>query len=349
MMARSVLRCALLGALALTTAPAVAQEDVAAFFRGRTLNVYVGSPPGGGYDTHIRLMARHLGKYLPGNPSIVPNNMPGAGGNLAAGYIYNVAPKDGTAFALVQPGAITDGIFGADRGKSRHEPQKFNYIGSSNREVDMCFVRSDAPVKKLQDTFTTELILGSSAEGGSSRDDPTIQNNILGAHYKIVSGYPGTRDMVLAMEKNEIQGICGFGYSSLRTQKPDWIPTGYVRILSQDNFKGNAEVNAMGVPRTPDFAKTDEDRKILEILYAQQEFGRPFFLPPGVPPARVEAFRRAFDKTVRDPDYLAEAAKLRIDIDPLPGEEVQALVTKLYAAPADLVEKARQALVNKNL
>jgi tripartite-type tricarboxylate transporter receptor subunit TctC len=324
---------------------AYAQESVEQFYKGKQINLVIGTSPGGGYDTYGRLVARRLGNYIPGNPTIVPQNMPGAGSNKAAGYIYSVAPKDGTAISAIFSGAILQPLLGEPAGQ--HDPSKFIYVGNANNEVFLCLARSDAPVKSFADVLQQELIVGASSEGGSTRDFPTLLNNILGAKFRIVTGYPGSNEITLALERGEIQGICGIGWSSVAAQHPHWLANGTVRLLAQEATKGHPTMNKMGVPLTLDFAKTAEDRQVMELVYSQLIFGRPYVFGPGVPADRVAAVRKAFMAAVQDKESLAEAQKMQIDLDALGGEEVQSAVAKAYAMPPHVIERAKQALIYK--
>jgi tripartite-type tricarboxylate transporter receptor subunit TctC len=325
--------------------PAVAQDSVEQFYRGKSINIYVGSSAGGGYDSYARIVGRYISKYIPGNPTIVPQNMPGAGGNKAAGYAYSVAPKDGTAIGAIFPGSILQPLIGDTA--VQHDPAKFIYLGSANSDVYTCVVRTDAPVKTFKDVLTREMIVGASNEGGTSRDMPTVSNNVLGAKFRIVTGYAGTQEIALAVERNEVHGICGLGYTSLLTIRPDWVERGVVSILVQENVKGSAVLNQMGVPRTVDFAKTAEDRQVLELVYSQGVFGRPYVFPPGVPADRVAALRKAFMAALQDKELLAEAARMKLDIEAISGADVQSMVAKLFATPANIVDRAKQSLVYK--
>jgi len=339
--------CARTTALALLCAasPAIAQDSVEQFYRGKSINIYVGSSAGGGYDSYARILGRYVSKYIPGNPIIVPQNMPGAGGNKAAGYVYSVAPKDGTAIGAIFPGSILQPLIGDTA--VQHDPAKFIYLGSANSDVYTCVVRTDAPVKTFKDVLTHEMIVGASNEGGTTRDMPTVSNNVLGARFRIVTGYAGTQEIALAIERNEVHGICGFGYTSLLTIRPDWVQRGVVSILVQENAKGGAVLNQMGVPRTVDFAKTAEDRQVMELVYSQGVFGRPYVFPPGVPADRVAALRKAFMTAFQDKELLAEAARIKLDIEAISGEDVQSMVAKLFATPANIVGRAKQSLVYK--
>jgi tripartite-type tricarboxylate transporter receptor subunit TctC len=331
----------------LLPASAQAQDALAKFYSGKSVDMIIGAAPGGGFDLYARTIARHMPDHLAGKPNFIPKNMPGAGANKAAGFIYSVAPKDGTVIGAIFPGAIMDPLLG-DKSKVQHDSTKLIYLGSANAEVGITVVRNDAPAKTFQDLFTKGMISAASASGGSSRDFPAALNNVLGTKITLVSGYPGTKDMTLAIERNEVQGTGGYLWSTLKTQNPDWLPKeDKMRILVQETVKGNAELTKMGVPLAIDFAKSEEDKQVLELIYGQLVFGRPYILPPGTPDERVTALRRAFDATFKDKAFLADAEKARLTIDPVSGEEVQELVAKIFAAPDKIVERAKEAMVYK--
>jgi tripartite-type tricarboxylate transporter receptor subunit TctC len=325
---------------------ALAQEPGEQFFRGKQINLVVGSSPGGGYDIYARLLGRHLAKHLPGNPVVVVSNMPGAASNTAAAHIYNVAPKDGTVIGALQTSAVLDPLFG-DAARAKHDASKFIYLGSATIDYYVCIARADAAVKSFKDVFSRELIIGASQPGTSTRDFPALLNSMAGTRFRIVSGYPGTREITLAIEKNEVQGLCGFSWSSLSAQKPDWLKTGFIRVLAQEHDKGHIAVNRMGVPLTVDFAKSPENRRIMELIYSSETFGRPYMLPPGVPADRVGVLRKAFLAALQDKELVSEAQKIGLDLDPISGEELQALAEKIYGTPAAIVEQARQAVIYK--
>ena len=326
--------------------PAMAQDAVAKFFTGKSIEIVIGTTVGGGYDTYGRLVARHLGDYVPGKPAIVVKNLPGAGSNKATAYIYSLAPKDGTSIGAVFSGSIVDPLIG-DKSQVQHDSTKLIYLGSANNEVLICMARTVAPVQKFEDALSREMILGGSAAGGSTRDFPSLLNNVLGTKFTVVSGYPGSKEITLAVERNEVQGSCGYGWSSLIAQNADLLNSGKVRVLAQETLKSHPTLDKMAVPLTISFAKTDEQRQILELVYGQLVFGRPFILPPGVPAERVTALRRAFDATMKDPKLVAEADKAQLDVIAVAGEDVQALVAKMFATSPAIVESARQALVYK--
>jgi tripartite-type tricarboxylate transporter receptor subunit TctC len=323
--------------------PVCAQDAVEQFYKGKQINLYIGTSPGGGYDTYARLLARKFGSYIPGNPAIIPQNMPGAGSNKLAGFMYSVAPKDGTAIGAIFSGAILQPLVGDT--PTQHDPSKFVYLGNANNEVFVCFARADAAAKTFQDTFSKELIIGATNEGGSTRDFAAMLINVLGSKLRIVTGYAGSNEIMLAIERNEVQGLCGVGWSSIAAQHAQWLANGFGKLIAQLATKGHPEMDKMGVPLAIDFAMTDEDRKVMELIYSQLIFGRPYVLPPGTPPDRVAALRKAFMAALRDKDTLEAAQKMNLDVDALSGEEVQAEVAKAYGMPANIVERAKQALI----
>src|SRR4249920_518253 len=321
---------------------ALAQDSVAQFYKGRQITVIVGSSAGGGYDIYARLLARHMPKYIPGNPSIIVSNMPGAGSNAAVAHIYNVAPKDGTFIGAPQNSAIMDALFDATLGNARrlrHDVTKLIHIGSATTDHYVCIARSDAPIKTFQQALTQEFLIGASQPGTSTRDYPAMLNNTTGAKIKQVSGYPGTREITLAIEKNEVHGLCGFSWSSLNAQKPDWVKSGFIRVIVQEHDKGNSEINKMGVPLAVDFATSPENRKIMELIYSSETFGRPYMLAPDVPTDRVVTLRKAFMDAMKDPDLLAETQRIGLAIDPISGEDLQKLAADIFATPVPFVEK----------
>jgi tripartite-type tricarboxylate transporter receptor subunit TctC len=325
------------------SASAQAQDGVADFYRGKQVNIIVGSSAGGGYDTYARLLARHLGRHIPGNPEVVVQNMPGAGSNKATGYVYSVAPKDGTAIGAVFPGALLDPLIGDVT--VQHDPKTLNYLGSANADDYICIVRSDAPAKTFADTFSHEVIVGASNSGGTTRDLPAMLDNLLGSKFRVVTGYAGSKEITLAIERNEVNGACGIGWTGLPTMHPDWFANKLVTVLAQLSMKGHPDLNKIGVPLAVQFAKTDEERQVMELIQSQGTFGRPYVLPPSVPAERVAALRQAFVAALEDPALKAEAKKMELDVDYMSGDDLQALVAKLYALPTNIVTRARQALV----
>lgn len=319
-----------------------ASDDTESFFKGRTLTLVIGSGAGGGYDFYGRLVARHLTSHLPGRPAVIPANMPGAGGNTAVAHVYAVAPKDGTVIAASSSGSLLDTLIG-DPTLVRYDPRRLQLIGSANSEVAVCVVRKDAKAQTFNDAFSRDLIIG--ASGGTTRDLPLALLNILGARIRLVSGYAGSRDVMLAMEKGEVEGLCGIGYQATMTQRPHWFkPDSPMRALVQEALRGEPELDRQGVPRALDFAKTPEDRQALEVIYAQLLFTRPFMMAPETPPARVAAIRAAFMAALRDPALVAEANKMNLAVDPMSGEELEARLRALYETPAPVLARVRKAI-----
>lgn len=329
--------------LALLSCPASAQGP-AAFFKDKTITIAVGSSTGGGLDTFGRLVSRHLGRHIPGNPTVIVANMPGAGGNLAASHLYAVAPKDGTHMAITFPGVIIDPLLSAAARKD-FDPTKFNYIGNANAETLVCMIRQDAPVKTLEDLRSHEVILGATAIGSTTVDFPKIAKSVLGTKFRIVTGYKGAREVTIAAERAEVQGICGVGWSTIKVQYREVLGGKlFARMFAQEDTRGHPELSAAGVPLMISLARNETERQTLEVFYAQSAFSRPFILPPGVPADRLAALRTAFIETMKDPVLLAEAAKMNVDVNPSTGEEVQALVAKMYASPPEIIARVKQAL-----
>ena len=325
--------------------PGSAQDSVADFYRGKSFSIVIGATPGGGYDTYARVIARFLGKHIPGNPAITPQNMPGASSNVAAAWIYNVAQKDGLAMAAVTPGALMEPLL-SDKVQVKIDATKFNHIGSATRDVFICAVRRDAPVQKFEDVFNRELIIGAVAEGGSARDFPLLLNNVLATKFKIISGYPGNRELTFAMETGEVQGVCGNSYAGLLVIRADWFkPGGIARVLVQEDLNGHPNLNKAGVPLAIQFARTDEAKQIISLLYEELLFSRPYVMAPDVAPERVAAIRNAFSAVMRDPELLAEAQRMNLEVvDPLDGPELQKIILRQYSVPKEIIEKARRAL-----
>jgi len=315
------------------------------FFEGKTLTLLVGGAPGGGYATYANLFARHLGKYIPGNPTVVAKSMPGAGGLKATKIIYNVSPKDGTEMAAVFMGAIMEPLIG-DQGKD-FDATKLTYLGSLNREISICLAWNTSGIDKFDDLFKKEMVVGASGWSSSIRQYPTVLNNVLGTKFKVISGYKGSNGAQLAMEKGETQGICGLQWSSFSASHPDWLRDKKVKILLQMGPDSHPELDKLGVPTVWKYVKTKEQERALRLIFAQLAFGRPYILPPGVPADRVAVLRKAFMEAAKDPDFLAEAKKAKISVDPLSGEDVQKLVSEVYAASAGDAERAKNALGTK--
>ena len=321
----------------------VRAQNIETIYKGRNIDLVIGGDVGGGYDIYGRALGRHMSKYIPGRPNIVPKNMPGAGSNKAADYLYNAAPKDGTAFGIVFPGAIMTPLLEPERGL-KFDPPKFQFLGTANKEVRVCAFAANIPVKNFTDAMKTEVILAASSDGGSTVDYPAVFNEVLGTKFRIVRGYKGTREITLAVERGEVQGLCGWAWSSLQTQVPHWLKDKSANIVLQNGVSTDPQLDKMGVPTTWEFVKTDADRQLLDLMIGQQDIGRAFLLPPGVPEPVVKALRAAFDATMKDKDFLADAEKTKIEITTATGEEVQNLVVKMYATPKPIVDRLIKAM-----
>jgi tripartite-type tricarboxylate transporter receptor subunit TctC len=331
-----------LAALLLANAPALAQEDVAAFFKGKTLRLIVGIGVGSGYDINARLLARYMAAHIPGQPTIIVQNQPGAGSLTMTNALYNAGPFDGTVMGASFNGMPTTPLLQPTG--ARFDPVKLNWLGSTNRETQAMYVWHTAPAQVLEDARAKEIVMGAQAPGSTQFDYPVLANKLFGFKFKVVTGYESTPKIHLAMESGEVHGTIA-NWSTLKAINPGWIADKKIRIIAQWALKKNPEL--ADVPLFLDLAKTDAERAALELMLARLEYGRPFFLPPNVPPARLEALRRAFDATMKDPAYLAEADKLKIEVDPLSGAEVAALVEQVSRTPADTVARVRTAMENK--
>jgi tripartite-type tricarboxylate transporter receptor subunit TctC len=320
-------------------APALAQD----FYKGKTVVVLIPSSASGGYDSYARLLARHMGQYLPGRADMVPQNMPGAGGKVAISYLANVAPKDGTVIAGAYPQTLTEAAIGR-RDLVKFDTKALTYIGSMNGEPYYCFVRTDAPVKTMKDLFSHELLVGATGQGSSTSMSPALLNNLLGTKFKIISGYTGSAQVVLAVLRNEVQGWCGMGWSSIHGGAEDALRRGELKVLFQENGEQNERVTAMKLERATDVAKTDEDRRIMELIYSQQLYGRPFLAPPNIPAQRTAELRKAFDAALADEKLKVEAARLNMELRPIPGPKLQAIIEDLYSTPEATLARARNAL-----
>ena len=319
--------------------PASAQSP-ADFYKGKTVTVYVGYSPGGGYDTYARTVARHIGKHIPGQPTVIVKNRPGAGSMLLTNEIYNVLPKDGSIIGIVGRGMPTEPLFGND--KAQFEPDKFTWIGSTNNEVSVCVAWHTSPIKKWEDLLTTQMIVGGTGEGADTDSFPKVMNNVLGTKLKLITGYPGGNDVLLAMERGEVDGRCGYSWSSAKSRKADWLKEGKMTVLIQMSPQKHPDMP--DVPLIMDLAKNDADKATLRLIYARQEFGRPFLAPPGIPADRVEALQAAFMATMEDPDFKADAAKQNLELAPVSGKRVAELISAVYSASPEIVQRAKEAM-----
>jgi tripartite-type tricarboxylate transporter receptor subunit TctC len=328
-----------LGAVGLN-APARAQ-DVADFYKTKNVELFIGYSVGGGYDIYGRLVARHIGRFLPGSPTVIPRNMEGAGSVRLTNWLYGAAARDGSVIGTISRGVPFDPILG--RPGSQFEAVKFSWIGSANDEVSMCMVMASTGVTTFEDLKKKEIVVG--AAGASSDDDqfPRVINAVLGTTMRVISGYPGGNDISLAMERGEVQGRCGWSWSSLKSTHGHWVKDKKVTLLAQLGLSKHADLP--NVPSIMDFAKTSEDKAMLRLIFARQGLGRPFLAPPGIPAERLVALRKAFDATMKDADFLADADKGKMEINPLTGPQVEALVAQVYAEVSPEIAKKVAAML----
>ena len=323
-------------------APALAQQDVADFYKGKTVNIVVGVGVGSGYDINARALARHLSAHIPGNPSVIVQNQPGAGSLIMTNQLYARGPFDGTVIGASFNGLPTTPLLQPTG--SRFEATKLNWIGSTNRETQAMYVWHTAPIVTLDDLYTKEMIVGAQAPGSTQYDYPALARELFGMKFKIITGYEATPKIHLAMERGEVHGTWA-NWSTLKAINQNWIDEKKVRILSQWALRKNPEMG--DVPLFLDVAKSEADKQALALALGRLEFGRPFFMPPNVPAARVAAVRRAFDATMKDKAFIDEADKLKIEVDPLSGEQVAALVEQLYRTPPATVARVRAAMEHR--
>lgn len=335
-----LLRCATAAAaLAAASLPGSAQH----FYAGKSIDLLIGAPPGGGYDIYGRVVARHIGRHIPGNPAIVPKNMPGAGSAVAAGHIAKIAPRDGTVIANIMPGAVIGPLLDP-KAQKLFDPTAVQYLGNVNNGTRVCISGAASKIRSFADARSQKAVFGGVSSNDSTRDYGFMHRKTSGAKWDMVTGYKGTPDLALAVERGEIDGFCGFDWASLKSQRPNWIKDKVVNVLLQDAIEPNEELTKLGVPHVFEFVKDETARKVVTLILSQQVFHRSFIAPPGTEPAQLAILRAAFDATMKDPQFLADAAKLRIDVAPLSGAKVQEVVRNLYASPPEIVGLARQAI-----
>src|SRR5262247_842046 len=332
---RAALAAALVAALPVQPALAAGAED---FYKGKTVSLVIGYSVGGGYDAYGRLVARHLGKHIPGNPNVVAQNMTGAGSLKAANYVYSVAPKDGSVI----------GTFSRSQGiaplldKAEFDITKFTWLGSVTDEVSLCVTRHDAPVKTFNELLVTPATFGSEGAGADPNIFALLYRNVFGAKIKIVTGYPGTNEIQLATERGEVDGLCGLSWSTLKGRYPHWLKDKKANILVQAGIKKQPELP--DVPSASELAKQADQRQILQLILIGQAMARPFAAPPGIPADRKAALIAAFERTTKDPDFLAEAEKLNFEVNPVSADKLDALLAGAYATPKDVIAKAAKAM-----
>ena len=322
-------------ALAFAAVPASAQTPEQ-YYRNRQVTMLIASGVGGGYDAYARAFARHIGRHIPGNPTIVPRNVPGAGGLAGTSMLYNNSARDGSVFAALTNGIAMDPLFGTSA--NRFDAMRLNWLGSIGKLESICVTWHESPIRSIEQARTQEIVVGSAGATSNTGMMPRVVNEFIGTRFRVVGGYTEGTGTTLALENGEIQGICGISYTTLKAARPTWFRDNQLNVILQIGLRKLPDLP--GVPNLLDLMTDEEDKRVLELILVRQEMGRPFAMPPETPAGRVAALRRAFDATVRDPAFLAEAARLQLEVDPLTGAEIETLLRAAYAAPRPIVERA---------
>ena len=330
------------GCLATVAVMALGNTRAAAadFYAGKTIDLIAGTDVGGGFSIYGRLMTRHVGRFIPGKPTLVLKNIPGAGGATAANWLYRIAPKDGTAIVSVSPNAIIGRLL--DDNRSQYDPAKFQYLAGAERGTRLCMTFAHSKVKTFEDALRQRAVIGATSVGSPTREYAAMVKHSTGARFEIVSGYKGPPSLFLAMARGEIDGVCGLDWSALKSQQPQWLAEKKLNLLIQASIEPDPELQKLAVPTPWKFIKHEIDRRAVEAMVAfQQAFGKSYMVAPEVPAERVAMLRHAFAAALRDKELLAEAEKLRIEITPQSGEDVQRIVTSAFSAPAAVVARLR--------
>jgi tripartite-type tricarboxylate transporter receptor subunit TctC len=324
-------------ALLLLNAQAAVAQSPAEFYKGKTISLLVGFGPGGEDDLWARTVSRHLTAYIPGNPNVVPVHMPGSGGLLVANRLYNTAAKDGTAIGMINRGIPFEPLLGGQG--TQFDALKINYIGSPGRDTTVCAARKDTPVQTLQHLYSRELTVGGTGSGADTAIYPEFLSALLGMKFKLVKGYQGSHEIQLAMERNEVQGIC-LAYDSL--SRGNLARTGQINVLLQAALTPDPRI--ANAPLVLDAVQGADERKALELFFARAAMGRPFVAPPEVPADRIAALRQVFDATLRDPAFLEDAKKQNLNVVPITGQQMTEIVMRAYSTPHQIVKRTMQAL-----
>ena len=323
----------------LALVPAARADDAGDFFLGKQLRMTVGYGPGTGNDVYARHLAKYLGHHMPGNPQILTVNMPGAASLVHVNYLYNVAPRDGTVIGMPSRNLLTEPLFHNEQAK--FDGRNFVYMGSMTRETALCSTWHTSGIATIEDAMRAEVLVGSTAPNSGSTIFPRILNRLFGTRFKPVTGYPDSAAVGLAMERGEVKGYCSFPLSAIRSARPRWLEDKLINILLQLTTRPHPAL--AGVPLVMDLAKTDAQRQMLTLVFADQEMGRPLAGPPEMPPERLAVWRRAFEATMKDQAFLDEAAALHLDVDgPIDGRSVEDIVQSLYATPPAVADEVRQ-------
>ena len=315
-------------------------QTVADFYRGKSVQLLIAYTAGGGYDINARLVARYIGKHIPGNPTIVPQNFPGAAGLRLANFLYNVAPKDGTTIGLFARHTPTAPLLSSDG--VQFDVRRYTWLGSVSDDVSMCVSWHTSKIKTFDDLLTTPMVAGAQGTFSDAHVFTNMLRSVFGAKIKLVSGYPGTNELSLALERGEVEGRCGWGWGGIKITKPDWLETKKLNLLVQLSLQRADDLPE--VPLILDRARNDRERNILKLIFARQQMAWPFVAPPDLPADRAVALRAAFDATMKDPEYLAEAKKRQLEVNPMSGVEMEKLIRELFNIPPDVVAATRDAI-----
>lgn len=329
-----------LGAQALFGANEVHSQAVADFYRGKSIMLQIGYPPGGGYDIYARHLARFYGRHIPGDPSIVTQNVPGAGSLKLTNAIYNTAPRDGTVIGAIGREHVLSPLFGL--AGVQFDATKMSWIGNLDSAASLCVAWHTTAIQSMEDLRTKEMAVGGTGPGSATVVMPTVLKQVLGYQFKVVSGYPGGNDITLAMERGEVEGRCAWSYASLKSTQASYITDKKIRILSVSTLKRIPDLP--DVPTVIELAKNETDRQLLELILTSQLMARPIIAPPELPADRLTALRAGFSAAVRDPEFLAEADKLKLELSPMDAEEITEVIKRIYATPKPVVQAAIEAM-----
>jgi tripartite-type tricarboxylate transporter receptor subunit TctC len=311
------------------------------FYAGKTVNFIVGTDVGGGFSIYARVLSRHLGRFIPGNPTVVMKNMPGAGGATASSYFYRIAPKDGTVIGSVAPNAILGRLL--DGNVSQYDPTKFIYLAGAERGTRLCMTFAHSKTRTLEDALRQRTVIGATSVGSPTREYAAMIKHATGVQFDIVSGYKGPPDLFLAMSRGEIDGVCGLDWTALKSQQPEWLRDGKLNILVQASIEPHPELAKLGVPVPWPYIRNDTDRRAVEVMVGfEQAFGKSYLAPPETPADRIATLRQAFAAVLKDKEFLAEAEKVRIEITAQSGEDVQRVVQNAYASTTAVIERLRK-------
>jgi len=336
-----VFAAAVLTAVAANTSAA---QTPAEFFKDKQITFYVGLSPGGGYDLNARLVAKYIGRYIPGQPQVIVKNMPGGGGLVMTNYVANVSPKDGLHIGAPQRGVPFEPLLG-DASNAKFDPRTLHWIGSANADTSVAVATRRSGVKTWQDLKQKELIVAGTGIGTESVTVPYVLRNILGFKFRVIAGYPGGSEMNLAMQRGEVDGRGTFSWTSLKPHLKEWVESGELSILYQQGLRKHPDIP--NVPLVTEFAENDDQKKMIELQFTAFELGRPYFVAEGVPADRVAALRRAFDQAMKDKDLLADAEKQDLEANPTRGEEMKEIFTRVFAPPKELVARLAEASKSK--